>query len=554
MSLASVFSLVMMLFFFINLNSFSSDYTAGGVTATVQFFYNFLSDRPFQTSLYAIDQGLGFHNPYAYLNTYAIHVNVMPFLFAPIWNLWPNLTWLNGMVFLVNYASMAFFAWKTLQFLSPGSYKIKALAAIGLAFSSGFLFTFQQNAQFLLFATPFMLAAYYFLVTRQKPMFMVSMLLLCLISEDAAMVALTFSSYIFLFERDARKFAYWGGAISITYLAIALFIVQPAARAELELTSSTTALVVINHILTFKPDFGVILIGLAPALFFLPAFFIAVIMFGNPQLPWIRIEGLVLLAPLPHWGESVVVGASHHLIPVLCFLYAGFVTVIGKTPDSATATQEFSKQKALLVLGLTALFLAGTLRILISNVPENLLPPVYDLVGKHEKARKIEQGIEYRLLNRRVVEAVRQIPKGNSLTFLTNSAVAGYIADRSDIWPFPYYFDVVDYLVLQPGVSQSFYSFPQMDNQDLKASVGQGKFSSANDLTISPDSVRAIVRHLVENEKTHRIALEEPGLVLLERIEKKPLYIPPSTLGFGWIHNVGMRTGGKGLPGKGTME
>lgn len=552
--LSGIFFALMLVFFFFNLGTASSDYSAGGVTATVQLFYNFLNGRPFQTSLYAIDQSIGFINPYAYLNIYAIHINLTPYLFAPIWNFWPNLSWLNGLVFLVNYGCMAIFAWKTLEHLSPHSYKIKALTAIGLLLSSGFLFTFQQNAQFLLLSGPFMLAAYYFLLTRQRSMFVVSMILLCLISEDAAMVAVTFSFYVFLFDRDARSFAYLAGTFSIVYLAAVLLIVQPAARAELAITSSTTALVIIKQIVDFNPDLGTLLIGLAPALFFAPAFVIVVLLFGRPDVSWAKVAGLVFIAPFPHWGQSIVVGATHHLLPVIIFLFAAFITVLGRTPDVQSATLPFPRKKAIFVFGLTAIFWAASMRILVSNLPEPILVPIYKLAGKNERARKIEQNILDRKGNQRVLEVVRQIPKENSLVFMTNSAIAGIIADRSDIWPFPHYYGAADYLVLQPGARQSSFSFPTTGSLNFKESLAKGRASISNDSVISEESVNSIVRHLVVEEKTHRLALEEPGVVLLERIKKQPLYMPPSTVGFGWIQNIGLRGSNKADQGKGTVK
>lgn len=538
--LSGIFFVLMLGFFFSQLGTASSDYSAGGVSATVQFFHNFLNNRPFQTTLYAIDESIGFRNPFAYLNTYAIHVNLTPFLFAPIWNLWPNLAWLNGLVFLVNYGSMAIFAWKMLKVLSPHSYKFKAFAAMGLVLSSGFLFTFQQNAQFLLLSTPFILGACYFLQTRQKAMFVICILLLCLISEDAAMVAVMFSLYVYLFERDARSFAYWAGALSFAYLAAVLFVIQPIARAELNSTSSTTAVVVIKQIADFNFDLGTLLVGFAPVLFFVPAFVIAGLLFGKPDVSWAKIVGLALIAPFPHWGQSAVVGATHHLLPVVVFVFAAFVTVLGRTPDVQPGGRSFPKKSVILILGLTAIFWAASMRTLVSNLPEQILLPLYKLAGKNERVRKLEQGIAERQGNQHVLEVVRRIPKENSLVFWTNGAIGGIIADRSDIWPFPHYYGAADYLVLQPGARQASFSFPPMGNLTFKESLAKGKALVAYEAVISADSVGSIVRDLVVEKKSHRLVLKEPGIVLLERIDKKALFIPPSTVGFGWIQNIGL--------------
>lgn len=529
----------MLYFFFLNLNTGSSDYTAGGVTATIQFFYNFLNGLPFQTSLYAIDQGLGFHNQYAYLNTYAIHINLIPFLFSPIWNIWPTISWLNGIIFIINYSCMAIFAWKTLRLLSPNSYKIKFIVALGLTLSSGFLFTFQQNAQFLLFSGPFILGAYYFLLIRQKNTFILFIIMLCMISEDAAMVALTFSLYVYLFERDAKHFALWAGTFSFIYLTVTLLIIQPAARAELELTSSTTTMVVFNHILKFIPDLNILFVGFSPVLFFIPAFLIIRLVFGRPEISLFKMAGLVLLSPLPHWGESAVVGASHHLMPIVVFLFAGFITTLGKTPDTHLTRAPLQKEKLILVLALTILFFMSSFRILISNLPEEILPNIYRIAGKIDRAHKIERSIAYRKDNQRILAIAREIPKQNSLVFWTNSSIGGYIADRSHVWPFPNHYDLVDYLLLQPDAHQSFFYFLPKSGDSLNDAIKKGIGVTLNDAEISKKSVELIIQNLVLKEKSHRIVVEEPGIVLLERIRRELLYVPRSTIGFGWVDNIG---------------
>jgi hypothetical protein len=541
--LSGIFFVSMLAFFFFNLGTTTSQYSVGGVTAPHQFFHNFMNGRLFQTSLYATKlagDSVGFsYNPYAHLHTYAIHVYLTPFVFAPLWNLWPSLPWLYGVVFLVNYGGMALFAWKTLQYLSPQSFKIKMLAAIGLLMSSGFLFTFQQNAQLLMFSGPFALAAFYFLLTRQRAKFLLSLMLLCLTSEDAAMVAVTFCFYIYLFEKDARSYALLGGALAIAYLVLVLLIIQPAARSELVLSGSTTTMVVLKHILNFDPSaIGVMLIGFAPVLFFLPAFGIAYLLFGKPDISWVQIAALVLIAPLPHWGESAIVGASHHLMPVVVFTFAAFVFMLGRTTEIQSNAAALPGKKAAMLFCVSAIFVAGSLRVMISNLPEQMLLPLYNLAGKQEKAQKVERSLSERSGNRRAIDVVERIPKESSLVYLTNSSVEGFIAGRSDIWRFPDYYDLVDYLVLQPNAHQSFFSFPVKDNQSLAQALTNGRYVGTDNAEISEETVNAIVRHLVAQEKSHRVIVDEPEVVLLERIERHQMYSPPSTIGLGWVPNV----------------
>ena len=223
------------------------------------------------------------------------------------------------------------------------------------------------------------------------------------------------------------------------------------------------------------------------------------------------------------------------------FVFAAFVTVLGRTPDAVPGAVTFAGRKAIFVLGVTAIFWAASVRILANNLPEEIVRPLYNMASMHDKVRKLDQKVLDRAGNQRVLEVVRGIPKANSLVFLTNSAIGGIIADRSDIWPFPHYYDAADYLVMQPGVRQSWFSFSTSDSQNFKESLAKGRSTIASEAVIHAESVKATVRHLVVDEKTHRLVVDEPGVVLLERLRKRSLYAPSSTVGFGWIHNIGLR-------------
>lgn len=541
--ISGIYFVSMLALFYFNLSATTSHYSADGVAWPHQIFYNFINGRMFQTSLFAgqsTGSSVGFsHNPYAYLHTYAIHVNLTPLLFAPLWGLWPNLPWLYGVVFFVNYCAMALFAYKTLRQLSPQSFRIKMLAAMGLLMASGFLFTFQQYAQPLMFGGPFVLAACYFLLTRQRLGFLVSLMLWCLTSEDAAMVAVTFCIYIYLFEKDARGYAFQGGALAIVYLALVLLVIQPAARSELILTDSTTTIVVLKQILNFDSSaIGALPIGFAPVLFFFPAFGIVYLLFGKPDISWIQIAALALIAPLPHWGESAIVGASHHLMPVVIFTFAAFILMLGRTPDIQPRAAVLSRKKSALLLCASAIFMAGSFRVMISNLPEPVLLPLYKLAGKSQKVQQMEGSVERQRSNRKLIAAVERLPKTSSLVYLTNSSIEGFIAGRSDLWKFPDYHDLTDYLIIQPNARRSFDSVAVKENQSLAAMLAAGQHVDFNDVTISVEFAKAIIRDLVYEKKSHRVMVDEPDLVLLERVEKRQMYNPPTTIGLGWVLNM----------------
>jgi hypothetical protein len=121
---------------------------------------------------------------------------------------------------------------------------------------------------------------------------------------------------------------------------------------------------------------------------------------------------------------------------------------------------------------------------------------------------------------------------------LTNSTVEGFIAGRSDLWQFPYHYDEADFLVLQRNAHQSFFSFPPPRDGDLPAALGQGRFADEDDAVIATGMVQAVMDHLLMKAKTHRLVMDEPDVVLLERIQKQPFVVPSSTVGFGWIRGL----------------
>ena len=510
--------------FFSNLHSTFSDASTAGPAWTMQLFHNILHGRPLQSSLYAslaAGSSVGFsHNPYAYIHTFVIHVNLTPYLVAPVWNLHPTLWWLYTLVFLVNYAGWSYFAWKILQVLSPATAASKTTLAIALLLSSGFFFTLQQKVQPLLFSGPLIFAA---------------IVLLCFISEDAALLAGTFCLYVVLFEPSLRRPAAWAGALSLAYLALLLLVVQPAARAELTLLSRTN----MAFVLSTLPELTLarlrdLPIQLLPVWGFLPAFAIAVLLFGRPTIRLWRVAGLILLVPAVHWGEIVLVSAGHHLMPVISCLFLAFVIMLGSCADVPASARWLSTSQVHACLVWIGAFLLATLRAVASDVPASLRPSLYCLAGNLAAARAVEQKASEIADNRHVLDIIRTIPPDRSLVFLINSSLEGFIAGRSDLWKFPDHYETADVLVIQRHARHSFFSFSPADDNRVSSAIRAGQPAPLDDAVISEAMVLALVTQLVEQARTHRVAVDDPSVVVLERLEHIPIPVPPSTLGWGW--------------------
>lgn len=530
-----------------NLHSTISDFSAGAISGVHQNFYNFVHGRPFQSSLYASDESgisVGFsHNPHAYIHWNVYHVHYTPYLLVPLWAIWPNLYWLYSVGFFFTYIGMAYFSWKIIQTLSPHSAKVKTVLALALLLSSGFFFTLQQKAQPLLVCGPFILAAYYCLLRKRGSLFLVTTCLLCLVSEDTATVVLCFAAYLFIFEPDRKAYAYKAATISAFYLALALFVIQPAARHDLVMTETTTFAFVIKQLRNVSIDhLQQFPLRILPVLFFAPAFAIVYLVFGKSSFPSTQLAGLAVVSPFLHWGISIASDAAHHLMPVAAFVYLAFLLMLGRTVDVDLDPPLWSSRQIVLALVLMGLFVLGNLRVISINIPNDMRLIIYDQIGKRAAAHKLTESFSEISGNKRVIAVAQSIPPQHSLVFLTNSTVEGFIAGRSDLWQFPHQYDVSDFLILQRNAHQSFFSFlPPLDG-DLQAALRHGRFYDEDNAVITRDMVQSVTNHLVIQARTHRLVVDEPDVVLLERIEKQPFVVPSSTVGFGWIRNLMRRS------------
>jgi len=237
--------------FFWNFNSTLSLWSTGGFAWPHQMFHNFLHGRMFQSSLFAdpflAGGSVGFtHNPYAYINGSVIHINFTPYLFALIWSLFPTPAMIYGLIFSWNLLGGGLFSWLIIRKLSDKDTEEKTAFVIAVMLASGFLAILVQMAQFLLFAGPFMMAAYYFFLIRKRAAFVAAIAALCLVSEDSAMVAACFALYFAIFESEGRWYGAASALISIPYVLFLLVIIQPAARMDLTITSSTTTSLVLG--------------------------------------------------------------------------------------------------------------------------------------------------------------------------------------------------------------------------------------------------------------------------------------------------------------------
>lgn len=540
--LSGLASVLLYASFFVNLASTLSDWTAFGFSWPYQLFYNFLHGRPFQSSIFATrfaGESVGFlHNPHAYIHANVIHVNLTPYLFAYLWALHPTPAFLYALIFAWNIAAGGALSALILRRLDPAGWRPKALFAVCVLAGGGLLAIMAQMAQFLLFAGPLALAAHYGAIAKRPWLFALSAASLCLLSEDLCFVVAGYAAYLHLFEPERRRWARACGVAAAAYFLVLQSWIQPAARADLVLREATNLIGVVKHVLRLDP--GALIVNLKsclPAFALLPAFLIAGLWYGRPdRRRALRLGALALLPSLPHWGESLVVGGAHHLVPPYFYAYLALLQMSGE--GHAGAAPRGRPARLGLVLACAAHLLLS-LRVAAGNLPNGLKLPLYRLAGKNERAAALERGLrDGRASNEAVIAAARAIPVERSLSYLVNKPVSGFILDRCDLWQFPDYFERTDFLLVQKDAWDLTFLFDPAGAQTLGSALERGEMTGRRDAPMTPAMLQAIQGALLAGERTHRIAYEDEHVLVFERLRKEPFPVPAQTMGFGWLRRL----------------
>lgn len=529
--------------FFINLNSTLSDYSWGDITYINQLFYNFINGRPFQTSVYRLPGAVGgvIDNPFPYANQTGNHLNYTQYAFSFIYALWPNINGLYMIIMLLTYLSVAYFSWKILKHLSPEATLVKFLWVFSVFASSSFLLIIQDKAYPMLFSTPFILAIYYFLIRGRKLAFFLTTVLLCLVQEDAAMFVISLSMYIFFFESKRKEYAYVSLGFAVIYLVLAIFIVQPAARYGLVTESSSLTVHDLKnfHILSVME----LIREIQSLLSFLPAFILTYFIFEKAGKPdWGKIIGLILVAPLSHWGIVVLKGGGAHLIPVVICVFLALLLLLAHMEYSKAPFLNFRRfflcNGILLVfLGLNIYVTRGDTPIPIKNFVKRVSYKGTLVWGNPD--RELTEQEEQKNSNITVIKTIQNLPRHQTLVYWTNRNSEAFISNRSDLWRFPVYFDLADFLVIQKDAKESFFQCEFLPGEELKTSLNKGNWhSSGEKVIISEIMVAKIIDELVQKQKTHHILISNQHVVVLERVIRNEFTMPSSTLGFGWVQNL----------------
>jgi hypothetical protein len=512
--------------FFAGLNSTLSDFSYGDVIWINQAFWNFTHGRMLQTSVYSQSGEGVVLNPYSYSSQIAMHVNWFPYVFAPLYRLMPNIDGLYAIVLLWNYLGIAYFTWKILKFLSTDHLRTKFFFMLALLASGSFFTILTYKALFLLFAGPLIMAVFYFLISRRRIAFLVSALLLCLVAEDAAMFAVTFAAYAWLFHRKERSYAYSLFGLAAVYLALVIFVFMPATKYDLTLATRDSSDIVIRFKKMLGGEYPFFWRSMAPLCAFIVTGFAMLSAFfpRTDRTDWKRIAGLVILAPLSHWVISLVQGTGHHPLPVIVAAYAAMTLYAG------TARYENrSVRKAPVILGA---FLLG-----LVLVRSNVRRMRYGVIHLYGDSRLASSAAEIQS-NKALIDAAASIPPEETVSYWTNRGVEGFLSSRTDIWRFPLNFDKTDYLLIQKDGDQGFYELKPPLGGDLQTMVRAGTNHSTGTTATNQEAAARLKSGLVDKAGTHTVAMENEHFLFLKRKERFAIPMPAFSLGLGWMSNI----------------
>jgi len=167
--------------FFYEVNSTLGDNSWGDVSYFNQLAYNFTHGRALQTSHMRLGQHGVLENPFPYAHSFSTHVSFTPYLFLWLYRFMPNVIGLYLIVILLNVAGSLGIGWLIMRRLRSDHYRFLSYTLACVMFFSVLpvMDIITYKAHFLLYAGPFILAAYYFLLRDNRLLFAITGLLIC---------------------------------------------------------------------------------------------------------------------------------------------------------------------------------------------------------------------------------------------------------------------------------------------------------------------------------------------------------------------------------------
>ncbi len=531
---AAVFLLFVAAFFF-TLNTTISDFSGGDAQFHNQMYYNFFHGRPFQFSIWPGDSRY-LVNPSPYLSVLVWHSNILSTIIVSFFYLFHSgINTMYAVFIMLNYIGFAFFTFKIIQRLSPPDANLKSILAFSVFLLSGYLGYAVSKGAPITMCGPFILAAYYFLISEKKAAFFLTIVSMCLIQDDLAIFAVTFLIVLLLFEKRCERTVYLSLAFSLGYFIVWNFVMQPFLRQNLVLVDQGSSLLLsrsheaMETLSSWRLDpkrWLTVFSG-----FYLPVLAAVLIyrLFGRPgALPWPKIFSFIFLAPAAHWVYGSFTLSGTHLLPVPVMTYLALLIFVGAVQFDWKKRAGLA-QAAILTVS-AGIFLCINFMVMTPAMPFS--PRIYawkaikhltgiEIFKSDEFRKKMAKDDEWRKQipsNKETIKIVNSIPKDRSIVFLGNYLVRGFITDRNDIWVFPMYYDLADFLVIEKGSKYSSYGGENLEGLDYRRPELRERFYNASDGVLSDKLVGKIREEIVGNKHTHRVASDTEHVLVLERV------------------------------------
>ncbi len=553
--LAAAIFLSFIAVFFFTLNTTISDFSGGDAQIANQLYYNFFHGRPFQFSIWPGDSRY-LVNPYPYFNVLVWHSHILSTAIVSFFYIFHSgINTMYAVFIILNYISFAFFTFKIIERLSTSDVNLKSILAFSVFLLSGYLGHVLCKGAPLMMCGPFILAAYYFLKAEKKTAFFLTIVSLCLIQDDLAIFAITFLIVLLLFEKRCKNAIYLSLAFSVGYIVVWYFMMQPFLRHDLVFVNHGSSLLlsrfyeVVGMLSSWRPDPKKWLIVFSPFYLSVLAAILIYRFFGRPGgLPWPKILSFIFLAPAAYWVYGSFTLSGPHLLPVLVMTYLAFLVFVG--------AMRFDRKKrvgptqAVILLIAACIFLCVNFMVMTPALPFSPRISAWKVV-KHLTGieifksdgfrKKMAADDEWRKqipFNKAAIKAVNSIPKDRSIVFLGNYTARGLISDRNDIWVFPMYYDLADFLVIEKGSKYCSFSGEDLENLDYKRPELREKFYNTTDGVLSDKLIEKIKKELIDNKHTHRVMRDDGYVLILERLARYKFYMPKASMGFGFMENI----------------
>lgn len=527
----ALFTLFHIFGFFFNLSLKLTDYAWGDISWVHQAMYNFSHGRILQSST-NYNAGIAVkNNPFAYISQIALHINFSPYLLSPLYKLIPNLYGLYAIVIAFNFIGCSYYLKKIIKFKYPNQQHSIFILSLGLLSSGTFLSIVQYKCLFLLYSGPFFLGLLYYYLISNRIMIVIYSIIICLISDDAAVTMISFSFATFFLFNKTKLLSFFMCLLSFMYTAFSSFCIMPAAKynLETELKYASDLIFRIQNLflqnnITYSLKHFIPIFIFFPAAYTIIKYTIGINPLRNTKYQFFF---LVIIAPIPQSAYMFVNGGPQHLLPIYILILFYFMINIKPEMD----LKENVSTNKLKILSISVIFTC-----LLNSA---LLHQPYRSYFVFGHKINIPAMHKQSISNINVLEAVdKNVPKEASLVYWTNRSIDGYITNKSDVWRFPFQYDKAEYLILQKDMTESFYTLEHIKISQLPNNILNGKYHSSGEITpVKNDTVKAVADFLVQN-KSYDIILNNDFCVLLKRQSPYPFIQPEDSIGLNFLKNI----------------